>query len=146
LVNEHIPFVFTFNDEELAHLERRYRARIEILRELFPWDDPNFGIDEQWAVFYPRSMRLSRGATPALEVRITNHSPVERTYHLAFHAQAGLELLEPQPSIKIPPRSVGVVECQVRADGDPGRYLVTADVRSDGMDFRRWIEALVEVE
>lgn len=146
LVNEHIPFVFTFGADELDYLEGRYRARIEILRELFPWDDPNYGIDEQWAVFYPRSVKLSRGETSELEVRITNHSPVERTFHITPHTHGGLQLLEDPSSITLPPRQKRAIKVQVRSDGAPGNYLVTADVRSDGMDFRQWVEALVTVE
>jgi glyoxylase-like metal-dependent hydrolase (beta-lactamase superfamily II) len=146
LINEHIPFVFTFNDQELDYLETRYRARIDILRELFPWDDPNYGIDEQWAVFYPRGVNLPRGETAKIEVRITNHSPAEREFHVTLHTHEGLQIVERQSSMTLPSRQAGQAKFQVRAGAAPGNYLVTADVASDDMEFRHWTEALVTVE
>jgi hypothetical protein len=146
LVNEHIPFVFAFSDDELDYLERRYRARIEILRELFPWDDPNYGIDEQWAVFYPYGAKVSRGETLQLEVRITNHSPVERTFHVTPHTYGGLQLLERESSITLSSRESGKLKLCVKAGDETGNTLVTADIRSEGMEFREWVEALVTVE
>jgi hypothetical protein len=146
LINEHIRHVFAFSRDELDYLERRYRKRIEILKELFPWDDPNYGIDEQWAVFYPYGVSLSPGETAELEVRITNHSPVERTFHVTPHAHQGLQLLDHQPSITLPPRQSGGLTLQIRAGSELGNVLVTADVRSEGMEFREWVEALITIE
>jgi hypothetical protein len=34
----------------------------------------------------------------------------------------------------------------MRAEEAPGNYLITADIQSNGMDFRHWAEALVIVE
>lgn len=146
LINEHIRHVFTFTDEELDYLERRYRKRIETLKELFPWDDPNYGIDEQWAVFYPYGASLSPGETAELEVRITNHSPIERTFHVTPHANDGLQLLDHQPFVTLPPRQSGSIEVQIRAGSEACKSLVTADIRSEGMEFREWVEAFVTVE
>ncbi len=146
LINEHINHVFAFSNDELDYLESQYRARIKILRELFPWDDPNYGIDEQWAVFYPYGVNLARGATAEIELRITNHSPIEREFLITPHSHQGLKLLDRELSIKLAPRRTGAVKVRVRADGDAGNTLVTADIRSDGMDFRQWVEALVTIE
>lgn len=146
LVNEHIRFVFSFSGKEMDYLEKRYRARIEILRELFPWDDPNYGIDEQWAVFYPYGATIEAGNSLALEVRITNHSPVTRTFIVTPRAQSGLKLLKHESKITLEPRKSGSLRMQVRAGGRAGNYLVTADVRSDGMEFRDWVEALVTIK
>ena len=146
LVNEHIRYVFEFNDEELTYLDNRYRARIDILRELFPWDDPNYGIDEQWAVFYPYGARLTKGEETELAIRITNHSPVTRTFFVKPHTRSGLTLIDHQSSLTLPARQAGALRLRVRADGGVGNYLVTADVRTEGMEFREWVEALVTVE
>jgi len=146
LVNEHIRHVFAFSDDELDYLENRYRARIKIMKELFPWDDPNFGIDEKWAVFYPYSVNLSQGETAELEVRITNHSPVERTFHITPHIHQGLQLVDGQSSITLPSRQSGGLKLRVRAGNETGNALITADVRSEGMKFREWVEALVTIE
>ena len=146
LVNQHIPYVFTFSTRQLDHLESRYRQRIAMLKALFPWDDPNYGIDEQWAVFYPYGAIVKRGAHQKLEVRIINHSPRERTFAVKPHAHCGLEFDEQSRSITIAARQMGRVSIDVRAMRDPGNYIVTADVQSDGMEFREWVEALIKVE
>ena len=146
LINEHIPYVFRFSDKELTFLETQYRERTHILRELFPWDDPNYGIDEQWAVFYPYGASVVRGGERALEVRIENHSPVEREFTVTPQGWNGMKVLTEAITLQLKPRESGVVDVKVRAPDGPGHCLVTADVASDGMEFTDWVEALVTVE
>ena len=148
LVNEHIPHVFSFSSRELDYLEGRYRKRINLLRELFPWDDPNYGIDEQWAVFYPYAATLRPGQTANLSVRLTNHSAVQRTIRVTPRGKGAMSLVKPDVSlvVKLDPRRQAAVEFEVRAPSKRGTYLVTADVQSTGMHFRDWVEALIVVE
>lgn len=146
LVNEHIPYVFSFSRREMDYLENRYRERIKIQRELYPWDDPNYGIDEQWAVFYPHGVTVAPGKSAKLEVRITNHSPVKRTFVIRPRTHGGLKLGESQVNITLESRRSGSISVPVTAGIRPGNYLVTADVDSDGMHFHEWIESLVTVE
>jgi glyoxylase-like metal-dependent hydrolase (beta-lactamase superfamily II) len=146
LVNEHIPFVFSFTPDELDYLETRYRARIAVLQQLFPWDDPNFGLDEHWACFYPYGAKLKNGASGRLEIRVTNHSPTQRTFAITPRAHGGLALAEEARSLTLQPREVGSVEIEVRASGPAGNYIVTADVSSSGLEFREWTEALITIE
>ncbi len=146
LVNQHVSYVFAFSKDELEYIENRYRQRIEILRDLFPWDDPNYGIDEYWASFYPYGLTLERGTTADLEVRITNHSPIERTFHVTPHAHGGLQMTEQSVAITLAPRESGAVKLAVRAGDLVGNTLVTADVCSENMEFRDWVEAFITVE
>jgi hypothetical protein len=144
LINEHIAYVFTFNDKELDYLESRYRARIAALRELFPWDDPNYGVDEQWAVFYPYGVEVKAGEDVELEVRITNHSPASRTFTITPHVADGVKLLKHERNITLPARQTGSVPIRVQALS-AGNHVVTCDVDSKDMSFREWIEALATV-
>jgi len=146
LVNEHIRYVFSFTDEEMDYLEKRYRRRIGILKELFPWDDPNYGIDEQWAVFNPCGVTLQKNDRVELSVQILNHSPVKRTFEITPTAHDGLKVLDCEKSITLAPRESGQLRIWVQANGDSGNTLVTAGVKSEGMEFRDWIECLVTVE
>jgi glyoxylase-like metal-dependent hydrolase (beta-lactamase superfamily II) len=145
LINEHIPYVFSFNDKELDYLETRYRARIAALRELFPWDDPNYGIDEQWAVFYPYGNEAEAGKEVTLEVRIMNHSPAPRTFTFTPHVDAGMKLLKHERSITLAARQSGSIPIHVQTPSEAGNYLVTCDLDSKDMAFREWIEAIVTV-
>jgi glyoxylase-like metal-dependent hydrolase (beta-lactamase superfamily II) len=147
LINEHIKYVFTFSREELEYLETQYRARAAMLREMFPWDDPNYGVDEQWAVLYPRGAHAKRGETIELELRITNHSPVARQFQVTPHLPPGLTLVACGDAVKLAPRDGGSVKLKVHVDGDGGASrVVTADIISDGMQFYRWADALITVE
>ena len=146
LVNEHIRYVFSFSEKELNYLETRYRERIKTLSELFPWDDPNYGIDEQWAVFYPYGATLPEQGQSELKVRITNHSPKERTFKVTPRTYGGVKLLAHKTSLTLAPRESGELSVNIQAENKPGNYIVTADVQSEGMDFRDWIEALITIK
>lgn len=146
LVNEHIPYVFAFSDEEMDYLEQRYAERIDILRELFPWDAPNYGIDEQWAVFYPYGAQTKTGEILELEVRITNHSTKRREFSIKPRLPEGMELVSCQASTVLDDGETRSLRLQVKVNAKPGNYTVTSDVSSEGMAFREWVESLVTVE
>ena len=146
LINEHIQHVFTFSAEERKYLESRYRERIRILRELLPWDDPNYGVDEQWAVFYPYGATLGRGKSLELEARVTNHSPERREFTITPRVHGGVALAGEGGTVSVEPRQSGAVKIGIRALDAPGSYIVTADIASRGIDCREWIEALITVE
>lgn len=146
LVNEHIPYVFEFSAAEMDYLERRYDARVEILKALFPWDAPNYGIDEQWAVFYPYGAEAKSGEQLELEVRITNHSPFDRDFHIQPHIPAGFKLIQCESNVTLAPGESGAARLTVEVHADAGNYVITSDVRSEGMEFREWAEALVTVK
>lgn len=146
LINEHIPYIFRFSREELDYLESRYRDRASTLDELFPWDDLNYGIDEQWAVFYPYGMDTTPDQTQKLEVRITNHSPKERTFTVTPRGWNGLEVLSKEGRLTIPSRETMTLSVTVKTPTNPGNYLVTADVASDSVKLHDWIEALITVK
>ncbi|MBL68062.1 MAG: hypothetical protein CMO74_09475 [Verrucomicrobiales bacterium] len=146
LINEHVPFVFKFSDGELDYLEKQYAARVEILRELFPWDDPNYGIDERWSTFYPYGSTAKPGALRELEVRISNHSPGRRVFKVTPRGWRGVEILSKPKTIELDSRQNGAVKVLVRVPRTVGTYVVTADVDSEGMQMRDWQEALIHVE
>ena len=146
LVNEHVPHLFRFSDKELTYLETRYAARTKILRELFPWDDPNYGIDERWATFYPYGNVMRPGETKEVEVRISNHSPVARRFKVSPRSIQSVEVLDGPKSVKLESRKDGNVTFRIRAPEKKGVYLITADVDSKDMPFRDWLETIVEVK
>lgn len=147
LINQHIPHVFRFTDEEMDYLETRYRERIAILRELFPWDDPNWGIDEQWARFHPYAVQCEPGTSTTLSLDVENHSPRDRTFTLRFRGEAGMAVSPDKATLTLPSRGSGGMKLSVRVPQEKGVYLLTADVVSDGpLHFQRWTEAMIVVE
>ena len=146
LVNEHVQYVFEFSDAELDTLIQRFEERVAILEDLFPWDAPNYGIDEQWAVFYPYGLATKSGKNIELQVRITNHSPVRREFQVVPRLPSDMKLLQSESRLTLEPGQTGAVRMKVAVTAASGNYLITADIHSEGMDFRDWIEALVTVE
>ena len=73
-MNQHIPHLFRFTDAEMDHLETSYRERQQLLSELLPWDDVNYGIDEQWAWVYPYGAEVKRGDRIDFKLKLRNHS------------------------------------------------------------------------
>jgi glyoxylase-like metal-dependent hydrolase (beta-lactamase superfamily II) len=146
LVNEHIPYVFTFSESEMEYLESRYRQRAKMLRELFPWDDPNYGVDEQWAAFYPYGAEVEPNEMFELEVHITNHSPTPRTFDVTPHVAKGMQLVSHDNRITLAARASGKLKLQVSGAAKPGNYLVTTDIKSEGMEFLDWAESLVTIK
>ncbi len=118
-----------------------------MLTELFPWDDPNYGIDEQWAVLYPRTLKAHIGDRVELELRITNHSPVEREFRFTPRLPPGLSLESRDEALKLQPNASGTAKLSLRIENDGGTSrVVTADIHSDEMNFPRWVDALIRVE
>ena len=145
LINEHVPHVFRFSNKELTYLETRYAARTKILRDLFPWDDPNYGIDERWATFYPYGNHFKPGETREIEVRISNHSPTKRTFKVTPRDHRGAKVLSGPQSITLASRADGAVKVIIQAPKEKGVYVITADIDSKGMHFRDWVETIIEV-
>lgn len=146
LVNEHIPFVFNFSDKEMTYLETRYAERIRIISELVPWDHPNYAVDEQWAVCYPYGVTVNPGDTVDIKVRITNHSPIPRSYTVTPHLPGGAAKSHFGKPIELDPEKIGDWPMTFKAPTRPGNYVVTADIQSTNIDVRRWVEALITVE
>ena len=142
LINEHIPHVFRFSPKELDYLESSYRKRIDILDELLPWDNANYGIDEQWAVLYPRAVTVKEGETVELQLRLTNHSPETRTFSVTFGGDfPGSAMIEP----RVASGTTVVSKIRFKAPGK-GLHVITTDIDSNGMQFRDWCDALIRVE
>lgn len=146
MINEHIPYIFRFSSEELDYLESKYRERATTLEELFPWDDLNYGIDEQWAVFYPYGVDTAPGQTQQVEVRVTNHSPKERTFTITTRGWNGLEVLSKEGQLTIPPHQTKTLSVTLKTPNNTGNYLITADVASESVKLNDWIEALISVK
>ena len=149
LINEHIPYVFRFSEKELDYLETNLQKRKEILDELLPWDDINYGIDEQWATFYPRGVAAKVGKPIELQVRIQNHSPIARTFKVTPRKSHGVDILSKPAEITLQPRQSGSVSVAVsvrKAVTLPGTFVVTADIDSEGMHFLSWADAVIRVE
>lgn len=148
LINQHVEPAFRFSASQFERMERTIHERIELLRALLPWDDPNFGLDEGWARFYPYALKVRPGTSGRVELRIWNHSEKAQTFRVKPNLPAGFSLVSmtPQP-ISIPSKSEAAVEITLAAPSETpdGIRLLTADVAWGDWELREWTEAMLTV-
>lgn len=147
LVNQHIAEIFRFENTQIDLLDRRLRERMALLRELFPWDDLNYGIDERWVEFYPYGVEARPGSTLVLRLRFVNHSPGARSFRFLPRPDAPIKLVNHARSVTVNSRQEKStpIRFKIPKETKPGLYLVTTDVESEGMAFREWAEAMITV-
>jgi glyoxylase-like metal-dependent hydrolase (beta-lactamase superfamily II) len=78
IFNCHVEPAFDFTDDEISFMRANLAEREKIYGELFPWDSPNYGMDEYWVRCYPYEQDVTPGKSVEMRVEITNHSSVER--------------------------------------------------------------------
>lgn len=148
LVNQHVGPMFRFSPSQIERMEATLEQRIELLRSLFPWDDPNYGLDEGWARLHPYGIHAERDQPFTCRAILLNHSPREEVFEIRLHPPKGWMLKGGDAGrVRIPPRQEGMVEFTVRPPGDapPGLYVITADVKMPQAEFREWTEAMVRL-
>jgi hypothetical protein len=101
----------------------------------------------RWAEFYPYALNLAPNTQSNIQVRLTNHSPIPRSFVVSTNSKLPAVVLEQSSqSITLGPEEVGTVTVRLTASGPAGSYPITASVRSDGLNFEDWIEAIVTIE
>ncbi len=147
LVNQHVNPAFHFSDEQIDTMLKNLQKRRSQLAALFPWDDPNFGVDEQWARFYPYRSEAKIGERIELKVIVLNHSPVQREFVVNPHVPEGWSAGRGPFKIAAAPRSTGEVMIPVTVGPKVALpVVITADVSFDRWELREWMEALVDVK
>ncbi len=146
ILNQHVEPAFRFSPAQVARMRETLRQRIPLLAELLPFDDPNYGLDEGWAVLHPYWITVRPGDAAQLGLRITNHSAREQVFRAAVHAPEGFQAAGIEPT-RIAAHTDGVLKLtvQVPADSRPGLHVVVADVGWEGAELREWTEAVLEV-
>ncbi len=146
ILNQHVEPAFRFSSAQRARMRETLRQRIPLLAELLPFDDPNYGLDESWAALHPYWIAVRPGESVELALRITNHSPRERTFLAVARGPAAFALSS-AGSVRIPRHSEGSLPITVRVppDAAPGPRVIVADVGWDEAELREWTEAVLDV-
>lgn len=151
LVNQHVQPAFRFSAAQFARMRAELEKRMAILKEVAPWPDLNYAIDENWAAVHPYGSTLRSGERLTLRLRIMNHSPRPETYRVTWNLPPGWKLVEAERQVAIPPRNEGTARAVLAApqgspEGAGAVQVVTADLEFAGIRLREWAEALVRVE
>jgi glyoxylase-like metal-dependent hydrolase (beta-lactamase superfamily II) len=147
LSNQHVEPLFAFSTQQIDHMKDVLIERTRILKELLPFDDINYGIDEQWASIYPYSQKTSPGGSVEYSVRIFNHSDVAKTFTLTPDKTDGINVKPGMASVVIGPNSEGKQSFKVTISEKAamGVSLLFVSIKFDGWDLRQWCEGLVEI-
>ena len=89
---------------------------------------------------------MKPGETREVEVRVINHSPIQRTFKVTPRDHRGAKVLSGPASMTLASRGEGAVKVKIQAPKEPGVYVVTADIDSKDMHFRNWVETIIEVK
>jgi len=74
IFNCHVQPAFDFTKTEIAQMRANLAERVQRYGQLFPWDQPNYGLDEHWVRCEPYEQIVQPGTSATLAVVITNHS------------------------------------------------------------------------
>jgi glyoxylase-like metal-dependent hydrolase (beta-lactamase superfamily II) len=145
LINQHVPPAFRFSSRQIDFMIDTFGKRRALLAELFPWDDPNFGVDEQWVRFYPYTAEVASGSSVELKVILRNHSASQQEFRITPHVPRGWKAVQGPLRVSVGPRQEGSVSIPVTV-GAAGLKIVAADVAFGPWDLREWTEAMVTVK
>jgi len=147
LINQHVLEPFRFAEGQLRHMTAVLEKRKQLLAGLFPWDEPNYGLDEQWARLYPYSQKAKAGQHLEIAAKILNHSSASHLYTIGLNAPEEFQLELKKRSINIGPREEAEIRFEMTVPNNvlKNLYLITADVHFDKWDLRQWCEAVIEI-
>jgi glyoxylase-like metal-dependent hydrolase (beta-lactamase superfamily II) len=147
LVNQHVVEPFCFDNKQLEFIAKTLKERKEILADLFPWDEPNYGIDECWATISPYGRKANAGESIETAVKIFNHSDSSQVYIARLNVPEGF-LLEPKSaSIKIKPQeeAEALFKITLPKQVTQNIYVITSDIKFGIWDLRQWCESIIEI-
>ena len=147
LANQHVAPLFAFSRQQLDHMTNLLLERNALLKDLFPWDNINYGVDEQWTSVYPYGQKASLGKNVECTVKIFNHSDVAKTFIIEPNAIEGFNIEPKKASLVIAPRieSQQIFKIKVSKKVPPGLSLLLVNIKFDNWDLREWSEALIEI-
>jgi glyoxylase-like metal-dependent hydrolase (beta-lactamase superfamily II) len=143
-VNQHVEPTFRFSAEQFGRMRTELLKRMEVLKQLAPWPDPNYAIDESWAAVDPYGSEVRAGENVSLQVRILNHGPRPEIYRVKWNPPAEWKMVHADREVTVPARREGAARAVFTVEG-AGMQVVTADIEFAGRLLREWTEALVRV-
>lgn len=149
MFNQHQDRSFHYDDEQLDYIEKVLVDREALYRELLPWEDPNFGVDQNWIRAYPYEQTARAGATIDIGIQMTNHAAEARVAEVIdLDLPDGWECAGLGPAVTIPSRVDGYASASVRipASCSPGGYVLPFTVRWNGVSLGPIRHAVVNVE
>lgn len=149
IVNQHIEPPFRFTTEQLDFMTQKLHERKTMMSELFPWDDPNYGIDERWARMYPYGQAIQPGHEATVSVFIQNHSDLANDYTIRpVPGTEGLAFSPEKIVIHVQPGEEARADFALQASDNatPGIRIQTVDIDFNEWNLHEWCESIIEVQ
>ena len=118
-----------------------------LIKELLPWDDVNYGADDQWSWVYPYGQKTKPGETVECTIKLFNYSDKAKSFTLEPNVPAGFRLESKVLPLFVEPRAEGTRTFKVKVSkkAESGISVVTVNVKFDDLDLREWSESFIEV-
>jgi glyoxylase-like metal-dependent hydrolase (beta-lactamase superfamily II) len=147
LINQHVLEPFRFSQDQLDHMTKVLERRRQILADLFPWDDANYGIDERWARIYPYGQKARPGQQLEITVKILNHSDSRKVFTVRPNVPDGFRVEPEKGSVNAEPRKEAEFGFQVTVPNKVTKspHVITADIEFDKWVLHQWCEGLIEI-
>ncbi len=146
LVSMHVPDEFKFGKEQIDMMRANLKKREKLMKELFPWDNPNYGIDPRWVRVKPYRQKLTAGQDQAVfDVIIYNHSNVKKDFTVI--PNTGDWGCTPEKQVvSIPAGKEGKVtfKTEIPVVEEHGTKIVTVNVSFDKWNLHEWSESIIE--
>jgi glyoxylase-like metal-dependent hydrolase (beta-lactamase superfamily II) len=147
LVNQHVVNTFRFDGRQIENMMEVLAKRREILAEIFPWDDPNYGIDERWVRIQPYGQKARAGQSVEIAVKILNHSSSDQVFAVKPNAPEGFRLEPAKASGSVESRQETEIRFTVTVPSSVSEnlHIITCDVGFGEWNLRQWCESLLEI-
>jgi glyoxylase-like metal-dependent hydrolase (beta-lactamase superfamily II) len=149
ITNQHQDAPFHYTTDEIDFLRRALAEREKIFAELLPWEDTNFGTDEQWVRAYPYEQDAFAGGVFETEVQFTNHARKRARAEVEPVPPAGWrwDARSSRARITIPARSEGAARLRltVPRGARAGPHLLPFRITWNGRFLGQLRHALVNV-
>jgi hypothetical protein len=147
LVNQHVVEPFRYGKAQIEQMANLLTKRKAILADLFPWDEPNYGIDERWARIYPYGQQAKPGETIEITVKILNHSNSAEVFTVRPNVGEGFGLEPQEMSETLKPLNESDMQFRIKIPNSVSKSpkVITCDVAFAGWDLRHWCETMVEI-
>jgi glyoxylase-like metal-dependent hydrolase (beta-lactamase superfamily II) len=122
-----------------------FEERRALFARLFPWSDPNFGLDPSWVRAYPYRQFILPGQRVTVEARVYNHGVSSCPASAELHAPPGWRIEKAVP-VSIPAYTEGKIRLAAIAPKHPPRRreVLGLAVRFGDRDLGEISEAIVD--
>lgn len=148
IFNCHVDKAFKFTQREIQFMRDNLAQREIIYGQLFPWDSPNYGMDEHWVRCYPYEQDAVAGGKVSLRVDITNHSAFQRHAVCRPVLPRAWNVELEAKSFWISAKSDGSLtfSFEVPENAAPKRTVIPVEVTYDGHPLGQFREAMLVIK